>query len=64
MNWYNHIFNIFLNPLIMCMEGWFVGSGQEGGWLREGGGNCLKYLQSGWNRKEERESNDFEKGAS
>ena len=48
----------------MCMEGRSVGLGQERGCLREGGGNCLKYLQSGWNRKEERVSKDFEKGAS
>ena len=41
----------------MCKESWCVGLGQEGGSLREGGGgvggDCLKYLQRGWNRKEE-----------
>ena len=47
----------------MCIEGRFLGLGQEGGYLRGGGGNCLKYFQSGQNRKEEREGNDFEKGA-
>ena len=30
--------------------------------LREGGGNCLKYLKRGWNRKEERGNKDFKKG--
>ena len=30
--------------------------------LREGGGNCLKYLKSGWNRKEGRGNIDFKKG--
>ena len=32
-------------PVCMCKEGWRVGLGQEGGSLREGGGNCLKYLK-------------------
>ena len=36
----------------MCKEGWCVGLGQEG--LREGGGNSLKYLKNGWNRKDGR----------
>ena len=30
--------------------------------LREGRGNCLKYLKSGWNRKEGRGNKDFKKG--
>ena len=30
--------------------------------LCEGGGNCLKYLKRGWNRKEGRENKDFKKG--
>ena len=36
----------------MCKEDWCVRLGQEGGSLREDGGNCLKYLKKGWNRKE------------
>ena len=27
-----------------------------------GGGDCLKYLESGWNRKEGRGHKDFKKG--
>ena len=38
-------------PVCMCKEGWCVGLGQEGGSLREGGGNCLKYLKRRWKRK-------------
>ena len=30
--------------------------------LRDGWGNCLKYLRRGWNRKEGRENKDFKKG--
>ena len=30
--------------------------------LREGGGNCLKYLKMGWNRKEVKGNKDFKKG--
>ena len=30
--------------------------------LREVGGNCLKYLKRGWNRKEGRGKKDFKKG--
>ena len=30
--------------------------------MREGGGNCLKYLKRGWNRKEWRGNKDFKKG--
>ena len=30
--------------------------------MREGGGNCLKCLKRGWNRKEGRGSKNFEKG--
>ena len=29
--------------------------------MREGGGNCLKYLKKGWNRKEGRGNEDFKK---
>ena len=31
--------------------------------MHEGGGNCLKYLKRGWNRKEERGNKEFKKGA-
>ena len=30
--------------------------------MREGGGNCLKYLKKGWKRKEGRGSKYFKKG--
>ena len=30
--------------------------------LREGGGNCQKYLKRRWNRKEGRGNKDFENG--
>ena len=30
----------------------------------EDGGNCLKYLKRGWNRKEWRGNKDFKEGAS
>ena len=29
--------------------------------MRERGGNCLKYLKRGWNRKKGRENKDFKK---
>ena len=29
--------------------------------MREGGGNCLKYLKRGWNRTEGRGHKDFKK---
>ena len=29
--------------------------------LREGGGNCLKYLEKEWNKKEGRGHKDFKK---
>ena len=29
----------------------------------EVGGNCLKYIKRGWNRKEGRGNKDFKKGA-
>ena len=32
--------------------------------LREGGGNCLKYLKRGWNEKEGMRNKTFKKGAS
>ena len=32
--------------------------------LREGGGNCLKYIERGWHRKEGKVNKDFNKGAS
>ena len=37
-----------------------VGLEQEG--LCEGGGNSLKYLKRGWNRKEGMKNKDFKKG--
>ena len=37
-----------------------VGVGQGAG-LHEGGRNCLKFLKSGWNRKEGRGNKDFKK---
>ena len=46
----------------MCNEGWCVGLAQEGGSLREGGGNCLKYLRRGWNRKEGSGNKNVKKG--
>ena len=30
--------------------------------MRDGGGNCLKYLKRGWNRAEGRGHKDFKKG--
>ena len=30
--------------------------------MREGGGNCLKYLKRRWNRKEGRGHKDFKRG--
>ena len=30
--------------------------------MHEGGGNCLIYLKSGWNRKEKRGHKNFKKG--
>ena len=30
--------------------------------MREGGRNCVKYLKSGWNRKEGRGNKNFKKG--
>ena len=30
--------------------------------LHEGGGNCVKYLKRGWNRKEGRRNKDFKRG--
>ena len=30
--------------------------------MREGGGNCLKYLKRWWNRKDGRGNKDFKKG--
>ena len=44
----------------MCKESWCVGLGQMG--LREGGGNCLKYLKRKCTRKEGRRNKDFKKG--
>ena len=29
LNWYNHPFDICLNPLVVCKEGWCVGLGQR-----------------------------------
>ena len=44
----------------MCKDGWCVKLGQEV--VREGVGNCLKYLRRGWKGKEGRENIDFKKG--
>ena len=30
--------------------------------MREGGGNCLKYIKKGWNRTEGRGHKDLKKG--
>ena len=30
--------------------------------LREGGGNCIKYLKRGWNRKEGKGNKNFKEG--
>ena len=63
LNWSNHPFDICLNPLIMCKEGcmWVWILHRSG--LREGGGNCLKYLKRWWNRKEGKGNKGFKKGA-
>ena len=50
--------DICLNSLIMCKEGWCVRLG------RKGLGNCLRYFKRGWNKKEGRGNKDFKKGAS
>ena len=55
LNWYNHPFDVFKPRKV----GW-SDYGRMG--LREGRGNCLKYLKRGWNRKEGRRNKDFEKG--
>ena len=49
-------------PVCMCKEGWYVGLGQEGVFLREGGGNCMKYLKKRWEKKEEGKQNFHKKG--
>ena len=36
--------------------------GQEGGFLRDGGKNCLNYLKRGWNRKKGSGNKNFQKG--
>ena len=41
------------------MVGW---SDKDTRRLCEGGGNCLKYLKMGWNRKEGRANKYFKKG--
>ena len=38
--------------LYMCKEDWCVKLRQEGDSLREGGRNCLKYVKTGWDRKQ------------
>ena len=48
-------------PACMFKEDRSVRLGQEGVCLREGGGNCLKYLKRGWNRKEGRGNKNFKK---
>ena len=46
----------------MCREGSLVRLGQEG-CVRVGeGGDCLKYLKRGWNRKEGCGNKGFKKG--
>ena len=41
------------NELVcMCKEGWYVRLGQRVACLSEGG-DCLKYLEKEWNRREE-----------
>ena len=47
--------------VVYTKEGWLVKLGQE--WVAWGWRNCLKYLKSGWNRKEGRANKDFKKGA-
>ena len=43
LNWYNHTFDICLNPLITCKKGLCVGLGQEEvAWGRETVQNTLK----------------------
>ena len=49
-------------PVCMCKEDWCVGLGQEGGFLHESEGNCLKYLKRGWNRKKWCGNKNFKKG--
>ena len=44
----------------MCKEVGVLDYGRRG--LHEGGGNCVKYLKRGWNRKEGRENKDFQGG--
>ena len=41
------------------MDGW-LDQGRRG--LREGGGNCVKYLKRGWNRKDGKGNKDLKKG--
>ena len=60
LNWYNHPFDICLNPLIMSKEGWFVRLGQEE--VAWEWGKCLKYLKKGWNRKDRTKNKQFKKG--
>ena len=43
----------------MCKEVGVSDEGKRG--LREDGGNCLKYLKRGWNRKEGKGNKDFKK---
>ena len=44
----------------MFKEGWCVRLGQEE--VARGWGNCLKYLQRGWKRKEWNGNKDIKKG--
>ena len=47
----------------MCLnQGRLVGQIRAVGGLRDGGGNCLKYLRRQWNRKEVRGNKDLKKG--
>ena len=48
--------------LCICKKGWCVGLEQEGGFLRQGGENCLKYRKRRWNRKEGSGNKNFKRG--
>ena len=57
LNWCNHPFDILLKPIgyvygrLVCR----IRAGRDG--VRVGG-NCLKYVKRGWNRKERRRNKD------
>ena len=52
----NSPFFYFFKPRKVGWSGWCRRD------LREGGGNCLKYFERGWNRKDGRGQKDFKKG--